>query len=98
MHAHLCDRSQIVPQRVSADEAALPAAVTHKRGSDARVFIKTGKQAPFFQGSEVVCLFHECVYKIGIVHANRRKGERLQFCLLDVHVIPLFYDSDSQIV
>ena len=98
MHAHLCDRRQIVPQRVSADEAALPAAVAYKRGSDARVFIKTGKQAPLFQRSEVVCLFHECVYKIGIFHANRRKGERLQFCLLDVHDIPLFYDSDFLIV
>ena len=98
MRAHLRDRRQIVPQRVPANEAALPAAVAYKRGSDARVFIKTGKQAPFFQGSEVVCLFHECVYKIGIVHANRRKGERLQFCLLDVHDMPLFYDFDFQIV
>ena len=77
MNAHLRDRGEIVPERMPADEPALPAAVPHKRRSDARVFIKPCKQPALFQRREIIALFCKRIEKIFVLDAHGGKIKRL---------------------
>ena len=77
MLAHLRNGGEIVPERMPADEPALPAAVPHKRRSDARVFIKPCKQPALFQRREIIALFCKRIEKIVVLDAHGGKIKRL---------------------
>ena len=77
MDAHLRDGGEIVPERMPADESALPTAVPHKRRFDARIFIKPCKQSAFFQRREIIALFCKRIEKILVLDAHGGKIKRL---------------------